>query len=56
MIVILLKVIKIPRLYYFHWNIKQNFKIKLDDSRKNDKIKNLIGHFWELMDELPNRI
>ena len=34
----------------------ENFKIKLDDFRKNDLKKNLRGHFWELLYELLNRI
>ena len=37
-------------------NSIQNFKINLDDFRKNSKKKNLREHFWELSDELLNRI
>ena len=34
----------------------EDFKIKLDDLRKNGKKNNLRRHFWELSDELLNRI
>ena len=34
----------------------RNIMIKLDDFRNNDKKKNLRGHFWQLSDELLNKI
>ena len=37
-------------------NSTESFKIELDEFRNNGKKKKLSGHFWELSDEMLNRI